>query len=185
MSQDATVDYAPAVIQTAPNGDTAEFSECGRYRYALTRHLGDMFQQPPYRTVNFIMLNPSTADAFMPDPTITRCIQFAKAWGFDRLRVCNLFAFRATDPKVMLAADDPVGPLNQIYLEVDALFTQLIVCAWGNGGTYRGRGKQVLARLFANRHRPHCLKLTGAGQPYHPLYLKRDLKPFPMENPCG
>ncbi len=90
----------------------AVISECGRYRYVLTRQVG-----PGTRTATFILLNPSTADANNDDPTIRRCIGFARQWGCGKLTVLNLFAVRATDPQWMKAASDPVGPENKAWFE--------------------------------------------------------------------
>src|SRR3954454_15761859 len=90
----------------------AVISACGRYRYLLSRQVG-----PGLRTATFIMLNPSTADATNDDPTIRRCIGFARQWGCGRLAVLNLFAVRATDPAEMKRADDPVGPENRDWFD--------------------------------------------------------------------
>jgi hypothetical protein len=155
---------------------TAIFSPCGRYRYRLGRHWGD-----GDRLCNFLMLNPSTADADTPDPTITRCINFAKAWGYDGLTVTNLFALRSTDPKVMLADPDPIGRENDRHILNVASGADLIVCAWGNDGAFLDRGAAVLAMLHEAGFRPHCLRMTKEGHPWHPLYLPKSLTPTPME----
>src|SRR5581483_9586135 len=96
------------------------------YRYSLARFFGDG------GVVNFIMLNPSTADAETDDPTIRRCLGFAKAWGYGTLVVTNLFAYRATDPAELAKAGDPVGPDNDTRLWSEAQLSDLVVCAWGN-----------------------------------------------------
>src|SRR5262245_44648837 len=90
----------------------AVISNCGRYRHVLTRQVG-----PGTRTATFILLNPSTADARVNDPTIRRVIGFTRQWGYDRLTVLNLFAVRATDPADLKRADDPVGPENKAWFE--------------------------------------------------------------------
>src|SRR5262249_14212908 len=90
----------------------AVISDCGRYRYSLTRRWGDAAEPRAL----FVMLNPSTADAEQDDPTIRRCIGFAKAWGMGSLEVVNLYALRATDPAALLSAPDPIGPKNDTMI---------------------------------------------------------------------
>ena len=94
----------------------AVISDCGKYRYRLTRKWG--YGRP----CGFIMLNPSTADALHDDPTIRRCVGFAKAWGCGALIVVNLFAVRATSPREMMRADDPVGPENKEHVQRAATY---------------------------------------------------------------
>tara|TARA_Y100000310_G_scaffold254164_1_gene261227 strand:+ start:64 stop:618 length:555 start_codon:yes stop_codon:yes gene_type:complete len=166
---------------------TAIISDCGRYRYRLTRQVG-----PEPRACTFIMLNPSTADATEDDPTIRRCMAFARAWGCGKLIVVNLFAIRATDPKDMMAADDPVGPDNMEHVKGAADYAiyanvmepderGFVVCAWGNHGTYMDQADAVLGWLEDARVEPLCLKVNAkSGQPAHPLYLRADLKPRPL-----
>ncbi len=145
----------------------AVISECGTYRYMLKRKWG------PGKPVLFIMLNPSTADAFQDDPTIRRCMRFAASWGYGGILAGNLFAFRATNPKELQTASDPVGPENDDWLERLADEAGIVVAAWGSHGSYAGRDKQVTA-MFQDLH---CLALTSGGQPRHPLYLKSDCVP--------
>lgn len=161
---------------------SAVISPCGKYRYSLTREIGGND-----RVCNFIMLNPSTADAETDDPTIRRCIGYAKAWGCGRLIVTNLFAFRATYPDDMLSAPDPVGPDNarhvveaserawNIYAEAFNEPHGLVVCAWGNCGEYMDQDLTTLG--WIDRFRPMALKVSKTGQPCHPLYLPAGLQP--------
>jgi hypothetical protein len=145
----------------------AEISVCGRYRYTLWRRWATGPQ------VLFVGLNPSTADATLDDPTIRRCIGFAKAWGYGGLLMANLFAWRATDPRHMLAAADPVGPRNdQALLEVHGK-AALTVAAWGAQGSFLGR-ELVVRSLLPHLH---VLRLTKGGHPGHPLYLPSSLRP--------
>lgn len=150
---------------------TAAISKCGLYRYELRK-----IWQPKNGWVCWIMLNPSTADANIEDPTIRRCMGFAEKWGYGGITVGNIFAYRATNPKDMLAADDPIGPENNSYLKSLSEEAALTVCAWGNLGTYGGRYHGIL-KFFSN---PHHLGLTTSGQPKHPLYLRGNLKPQPF-----
>ena len=149
------------------------FSSCRTYRYALWREWagGDGYAM-------FVGLNPSTADEVHDDPTIRRCVAFAKSWGYGALCMANLFAFRATDPQDMMAADDPIGPDNDTYLRSLADTAGVVVAAWGVHGAYTGRDAKVLGMLPAL----HCLALTKAGHPGHPLYLRKTLIPVPMKN---
>jgi hypothetical protein len=123
-----------------------------------------------------IGLNPSTADETVDDPTIGRCIDFARSWGYGGLCMANLFSYRATKPAVMLNAEEPVGLENDAWLLRQSKKAGVVVAAWGNHGSHRGRSKEATA-LIPNLH---YLKLNATGEPRHPLYLKRDLKPMLM-----
>lgn len=138
----------------------------GAYRYKLTRTW-----EPDTEPLVFVMLNPSTADASQDDPTIRRCIGFAKRWGFGGIVVVNLYAFRATDPKEMLAAVDPVGPENDRVL-ADTADGLTVVAAWGvNASLERVDAVRALmpGRLLA-------LGVTKDGHPRHPLYVRADAR---------
>lgn len=152
----------------------AVISECGKYRYLLLRHWGDCMLP----VLTWIMLNPSTADATIDDPTIRRCISFSKAWGYGGLHVVNLFALRATDPRELLQTIDPVGPENDKYVLMACRDTN-IVAAWGNHG-------MLLYRDIAVKHLLKGRSLLSLGEtknrnPKHPLYLseKTTLIPYP------
>ena len=151
---------------------SAEISECGTYRYSLRRQWAEGYQ------VLFVMLNPSTADALAGDPTIRRCVGFAKSWGFSQLAVANLFALRSTDPHVLMRCGDidPVGPRNDEAIIGLAEESTMIVAAWGNHGIFLGRSKEVRRILGATSCLYH-LGLTKSGQPRHPLYLPGDTQP--------
>lgn len=154
---------------------TAILSECGRYRYQLTRQWdsGDL--------MTFVMLNPSVADADIDDPTIRRCMSFARREKAPGIRVVNLFAFRATDPRKLKAADNPYGSGNFNALGQAISYSSVVVCAWGahqiavnSGLTFRGRADASKVEL-------KCLGRTREGHPRHPLYVRADqpLEPFP------
>lgn len=150
---------------------TAIVSPCGQYRYRLERKLSPLFG---HGAVLLLMLNPSTADASADDPTIRRCKGFAQAWGFERLLVGNLYAYRATNPKDLWRVPDPVGPDNDSHLRAMASEADKIVCAWGRNAKDE-RIEQVL-RLLSDRQL-YCIALTGEGKPAHPLYLPGVLHP--------
>ena len=149
---------------------TAEISPCGLYRYTLTRKIDSPFRW--VRPALFIMLNPSTADANQDDPTIRRCLSFAKREGCTHLTVVNLFALRATNPKELICHPDPIGPLNNIRIaeEIEKHKFGLIVGAWGSHPFAKGR-----ADLIKSKYGPFlCLGKTKDGSPRHPLYVKGD-----------
>jgi len=152
---------------------SAMLSTDRRYRYTLWRLWG------PGGYAAFIGLNPSTADETSDDPTIRRCIGFARAWGFGGLCMLNLFAFRATQPADMKRTADPVGELNDVTLAELAGSAGVVVAAWGANGTHRGRDAQVRAML----PRLHYLRLTKDGHPGHPLYLPASLRPVEWVTP--
>ncbi|MBX9604644.1 MAG: DUF1643 domain-containing protein [Gammaproteobacteria bacterium] len=141
----------------------------------------DWDDKPPLVVIG---LNPSTADENVTDPTVTRCIRYAQSWGHGSLWMMNLFAFRATDPRVMKAAADPIGPDNGRHLlECCAYAVRLyggkVLGAWGNHGTFMNRSREVLQLLKQNASVPvYALRVTKANQPQHPLYLPANLAPF-------
>ncbi len=151
----------------------AELSEDKKFRYYLERQWDESL-----KTVCFIMLNPSTADADNDDPTIRRCIAFAKAWGYGGLIVVNLFAFRSTDPRYLAVAEDPIGPENIANLIRGHTRSALTVCAWGNSPVIKKLQKRFPDYLpLKNFIGLFYLDLAIDGTPKHPLYLKGDLKP--------
>jgi hypothetical protein len=152
----------------------AKISGCGTYRYALLRRWGDGL------AATFVMLNPSTADADIDDPTIRRCIGFSRAWGYAALRVVNLYALRSTDPRGLWTATDPVGPENDQWLTKYAMAASTqgtpLIAAWG-ANARPDRVQHVLA--LPGFHRLTALGTTKAGQPRHPLYLRNAAVPEP------
>lgn len=156
----------------------ATLSHDRRYRYSLVRGWG---AGPELVVVGF---NPSTADEHLNDPTVRRCIAYAKRWGYARLRMVNLYALRATDPAVVLHAPDPVGPECDYYLQMAIAEDdpgepeRMVLLAWGAlGGLARPRVRQV--RKLAAGRPVHALALTKDGSPRHPLYMRADAKPVP------
>ena len=155
---------------SGPHGvASATFDATRTYRYRLTRAW-----DPGSPVVAFVMLNPSTADADHLDPTVRRCVGFARDWGFGALEVVNLFAFRATAPADLVRAPEPVGVGNDRAI-VDAVRrADRVVVAWGTRGTHLGRGVAVSALLGSCRVRPVALGTTRDGHPRHPLYVRGD-----------
>ena len=151
--------------------NTAKLSDCRKYRFALWRTWDD---SKPYAM--FVGLNPSTADEADDDPTLIRCIHYAKSWGYGGVCMANLFAFRAIKPSDMMATQDPVGSANDSWLVQLAKDAGIVVAAWGNDGNFQNRSKNVVCLL----PRLYCLKINKSGEPAHPLYQKADLQPIPM-----
>lgn len=154
----------------------AILSECGRYRYRLWR----TWDEENFLRAAFVMLNPSIADAEQDDPTIRRCIGFAKSWGCGGIVVVNLFAWRSTDPKQLKSIIDPVGPENDRHIRRVLETCSPRICAWGNHGTLRRRDEAVKAIIRGVATGAECLRLSKDGHPGHPLYLPADsvLLPF-------
>jgi hypothetical protein len=152
---------------------SATFSRCRKYRYTLWRQWGGLFASG---YAMFIGLNPSTANETVDDPTVRRCIGYARDWGYAGLCMTNLFAFRATLPEDMKAAEDPVGPDNDsVLVDVAKHQADVVVAAWGVDGAHMDRDGKVKAMI----PRLHYLRLTKDGFPGHPLYLPKELNPVP------
>lgn len=156
------------------------------YRYLLWRQWSYPENPVDMRWCLFFMLNPSTADHTEDDPTIRRCIHFAKSTFYCHgLMVVNLFAARATDPKVLLSHPEPVGRLNDDYIELAVKKAAVVVCAWGSKADlkYWGgerRGSEYALRLMNMHDQVVCLGRTKHGYPRHPLYLKNETEPVPF-----
>jgi hypothetical protein len=150
----------------------AVISQCGAFRYSLTRQW-----DARRKKIMFLMLNPSTANGMQDDPTIRRCVNFAESWGYGGIIVGNLFAFRSKSPDDLLYADDPIGPDNIDHLQNMARVCDVIVCAWGNSRIIRRmelirpdyKPLQALENLA-------FIKLNGDGTPAHPLYIHSNAK---------
>ncbi len=153
-------------IVNSRNG--AVFSPCRTYRYLLWR----IWNKSNPR-LNFIGLNPSTADENTDDPTMRRCRQFTQDWGFGGFYMTNLFAFRATKPTRLKSAKDPVGPDNDGWIVTAGSMSEKVVFVWGCHGSFRSRNREVIALLGK---RGFCISLTKGGHPRHPLYLKKSLQ---------
>lgn len=158
---------------TLPLGTTsggAILSPCERFRYSLWRGWGADLQSTP--RLLFVMLNPSTADHQADDPTIRKCIGFAKRFGFLGIEVVNLFAFRATKPADLKASGYPSGDRNDVHIQVAVdRCDKRVVCAWGANARGLPRPAQVLDLIRERGGKPHALWLCADGTPSHPLML--------------
>jgi hypothetical protein len=123
------------------------------------------------------MLNPSTADATIDDLTIKRCMGFVKSFGYGRLVVGNLFAFRTTYPTELRIAAKPEGSYNLRHLKTMCEEAHLVIAAWGEDGTHLGQDEKILALLKEWAIEVHALKLTKKGFPRHPSRLSASLTP--------
>ena len=143
----------------------------GNYRYLLWREWDTQ-----NKTVSFIMLNPSRADAQTNDPTITRCINFARSWGYGRLEVVNLFAYRTHKPSLLKQAIEPIGKDNDSYILESVGKSDRVILAWGNHGLWQQQDLYTL-QLLKNHNHLYSLGITKRGCPRHPLYLRSTTKP--------
>lgn len=167
MMPDVDLDVAVEQRTDLAGGTAAAVFDPDReYRYLLTR-IWDPSQSP----VVFLMLNPSTADAFVEDNTIRRCLSFARREQAGGLVVVNLFALRSTDPRALLHHPDPVGRYNEAFVRQAMNLGGPVIAAWGAAGVTGDRGREVARSLKARGVVLHCLGRTSTGQPRHPLYV--------------
>lgn len=152
----------------------ALYSDCGQYRYRLTR----VWDSAAPRVL-FVMLNPSTASETRNDPTIARCQKRAELLGFGTVDIANLFAFRATDPADLRTASHPIGPDNDAVLLSACNEADVILAAWGVHGTHMARDIEVVEKLHAAGHTLQALGETRHGLPRHPLYVSYAQRPQP------
>lgn len=154
----------------------AHFSEDQRYRYLLSRS----WDGPAAPHLLICMLNPSTADETQDDPTIRRCIGFAKNAGYGGLTVVNLFALRATKPTELRRWIDPVGPENDDCINMVLYSHDRLVCAWGSHPFAERRMHKVLDLAQSAGREVFCLGTTASGAPRHPLYLPTNATLIPF-----
>lgn len=153
----------------------ARISTCGRYRYSLVRQ----WDRSNKGRCLWVMLNPSTADATSDDPTIRKCVGFAKRWGFGSIEVVNLYAWRATDPADLRAAhrrgEDVIGPVNDEWISVAIGRADQVIAAWGANAFDSARTRSVV-ECISDGHPVSCLGLTKKREPYHPLMISYSTK---------
>ncbi len=152
----------------------AKISECGKFRYHLTR-VWDLTGPK----LGILGLNCSTADAVKDDPTIRREMGFARRLGYGSIYKGNIFAYRATDPKVMKRARDPVGPENDLWIKGIASCVDRLIVAWGAHGSFKNRDREVYELLRGKSL--WCFGVTKDGHPKHPLYLRGDTPLVPWK----
>jgi len=159
----------------------AEFSECERYRYVLTREWG----APPGSSIAFVGLNPSTADKEHDDPTVKKCWTWAADWGYSSFVMLNVYAYRATNPKCLRTIADPTGVRNDEFLSKYASSAGRVIVAWGRGKTKadRERFRDVCELLSSLAIPLYCLRKNKDGSPHHPLYLPAAITAIPYRCP--
>jgi len=172
-SNDVTAVHSPGFVTDrhdhTAGANKATFSPDGDYRYALFRRWG----HGP--TLCWLMLNPSTANAFREDNTSRRVIHFTKQAGnYGGLVIVNLFALRSTNPAALWRHKDPIGPLGDQFIQTQAAGRANVIAAWGTHGTRNGRGQHVAGMLADAGVRLHCLGTNGDGSPKHPLFVHGD-----------
>lgn len=147
--------------------------------------------------VVFVMLNPSTADAFKPDRTVSKCVAFAQRWGADVLDVVNLFALRSTNPEALYdgarVAAGECGDYSHLWRLnvgndhvnddqiIETCAGARVIVAWGNHGELSNRGDEVRDLLTTRGILLEHLGLTGAGYPLHPLARGKSFIPLDRE----
>lgn len=163
----------------------ADLSPCGVYRYDLWREWAG-----GVGTCCFVMLNPSTADGTIDDPTIRRCVRFARDWGHRRLEVRNLYPLRATDPSGLLAHPEPAGGVTGAIHLLTSLAAGRVIVGWGAyafpdrlAAKHRHRVRFLFYEANAKGVALECLGTTAEGHPRHPLYVKADTRPQPWALP--
>lgn len=156
--------------------DFAIFDETEVYRYVLSR-----IWDPKKAFINWCMLNPSTANADKNDRTIAKICRITKLWGFGRLYVTNINAYRSTNPTALYQVADPVGEHNDEVILEYAKKCAFTVCAWGAHGALNNRGNHVI-NLLRNYVELNCVVRTKDGTPGHPLYVtEATCKPIRLE----
>lgn len=152
----------------------ALISDCGKYRYWLTRAWDD--ERP---TCAFVMLNPSTADADIDDPTIRKCIGFAQRLGFGGIVVVNLYSYRATKPTALRGVER-CGPEHYRWIDLKLRTCPTVICAWGANARGFSEPKAMLVLLRDLYHRPVALRLLADGTPEHPLMIPYSVTGAPL-----
>ena len=175
-------DFTPGALSKARGVDmTAVLSGDRIYRFELRR----VVSESNLGTVCWIMLNPSTADETEDDPTIRRCIDFTRRWGYRDLVVVNVWPFRSTDPKGLQrwlrgwdSGQLAVGIRNWNHVRTVALASDYVVAAWGTHGQ-RERGPILVKMLMDAGVALHTVRVTPRGAPGHPLYVPKIALPEP------
>lgn len=195
----------------------ARLSADGVHRYRLARALGgnELLVEAPHRRPRrplcavspaqlalsgtavrvgarravFVLLNPSTADAFKPDPTVRECIKRATRLGADVLEIVNLFSMRTPYPRDLRAAEPQSrgADVDNNRAIMDACRgAEWVIAAWGNDGHLADRDLSVMTMLRSNKIALGCFGTTSDGSPKHPLArgkhripANRHLTPWP------
>lgn len=155
---------------------TARISECGKYRYVLSRRWS-----AAGGTCLWCMINPSVADALRDDQTVRKCIGYARRWGFGEMQIVNLYALRATDPGELkrFGYAAAVGPANDDTIRNVLGSAKIVIAAWGaNPAVDADARSSRVVELICASHELLCLEETKSGHPRHPLYARGNLRPI-------
>jgi len=171
MSKDNTV----STFELFPESSGALFAPCRKWHFTLWRTWDSNLP-----IVNWLILNPSTADESILDNTLTRCQNFTQAWGYGGMVITNLFAYRATEPMDMKQFEAPIGIENDRHIVESATASAMVICGWGTHGKFLERDEHVKSLLRDNGIKPYCLKINADKSPSHPLYLSSKLRPLPL-----
>lgn len=165
-----------SLFDAVGSGRGAILSECGVFRFRLWRTWGTGSR------LGFVMLNPSTADSDRDDPTIRRCVQFARDLGYHGIEVVNVFPLRATDPADLVAVVRQRGanyaaqrPARDKHVREAIAMCGLVLAAWGAHPLAVDEARTLPVADW------HALGTTKDGAPRHPLYLRADARPVPWE----
>lgn len=149
----------------------ASFSDDRQYRYFLERYWDK--EKGVFKLLNFVMLNPSTADLLTDDNSVRKCTVIARRLGYSGVRILNLFAIRSTDPKVLYENEYPIGERNYYWIKETTRHSDVVI-AWGNHGLHQNRYSEVLDILRENHCNIYMLDMNKTGMPKHPLYIRND-----------
>jgi hypothetical protein len=145
----------------------AVISDCGKYRYLLRR----TWDHSKPRAL-LIMLNPSTADAKLDDPTIRSCVRLISGLHYGSMEVVNIFGWRATYPDELPKQADPIGPMNERIVDAAIRRCDVVICAWGANAMAARKSQYLCARIQSVKPGIYCFGTTKSGAPKHPLYVK-------------
>jgi len=147
----------------------ALYSEDETYRYLLT----NILDKENTLQISFIGLNPSTATEEKDDPTVHKCSEWAREWGYGYFHMLNIFSLRSTDPKYLKQVKHNYFNIDLVIKEYCECSHKIVIC-WGNHGSLYKRGEEVLQIIKPFKERVYCLGVNKTGTPKHPLYLKKD-----------
>jgi hypothetical protein len=174
-----SAEITPSSLFAESNSGKAQYSNTAALHYPapLVSRTRTTRTSTKYRRIAWIGLNPSSADEVTLDQTLATVCRYSRKWGFAELVMLNLFAFRATDPRDLKRATDPIGPDNDKHLLSEVREVDRVIACWGGHGRFLGRDRQVADLLGVSFE---CLLRNRTGTPHHPLYLESRIKPKPF-----
>lgn len=159
----------------------AHFSDCSKYRYMLTRIWDETLP-----TISYLLLNPSTADEMVNDPTIERCQRRAVTYGYGQMIIVNLFPFRMTDSTQLHTIENLLGDNTEADSAIiqAVSISEMTVCGWGNHPLAQERARHIFNLLLSNglSNKLHALDVNNNGSPKHPLYVGYNKHPIVLKD---